>query len=61
MTSGKNSWRGQKEKNRVPDKIAIAIVMKVIVTLNIKTNIYMTNRAQGATVGMKLDAPARRN
>lgn len=54
-TSGRNSRKGRREKNGLPDEIAIAAGLKVMVTLNVKTDIDVTNGARGVIVGIKLD------
>ncbi|KAF8593953.1 hypothetical protein BDV93DRAFT_408186, partial [Ceratobasidium sp. AG-I] len=54
-TSARNARRGKREKGGLPDEISIAIGLKVMVTLNVKTDIDVTNGARGITAGIKLD------
>ncbi|KAG8751829.1 hypothetical protein FRC12_012237 [Ceratobasidium sp. 428] len=53
--SSRNPRKGRREKNGLPDEVRIAIGMKVMVTLNLNTNIDVTNGARGEIVGIKLD------
>lgn len=39
MTSSRNSNKGEKAKTGLSDEISIVIGLKVMVTLNVKTNI----------------------
>lgn len=53
-TSGRNSQTGKRDKGGLPDEIHLAIGLKVMVTLNVKTDIDVTNGARGIIVGIKL-------
>jgi hypothetical protein len=53
--SDRGSRKGQREKGGLPDEIAITIGLKIMVTLNVKTDIDVTNGARGVIVGIKLD------
>jgi hypothetical protein len=53
--SGRNPFKGSRGKNGLPDEVQMCIGMKVMVTLNVNTDIDVTNGAQGVIVGIKLD------
>ncbi|QRV95124.1 Helitron helicase-like domain at N-terminus [Ceratobasidium sp. AG-Ba] len=54
-SSKRNPRKGRREKNGLPDEVPIAIGLKIMVTLNVDTNIDVTNGARGEIVGIKLD------
>ncbi|KAG8764056.1 hypothetical protein FRC12_008301 [Ceratobasidium sp. 428] len=53
--SNRNPHKGRRERGGLPDEVQLAIGMKVMVTLNVSTEIDVTNRARGVIVGIKLN------
>jgi hypothetical protein len=48
------SRQGRREKNGLPDEVPLVIGLKIMVTLNVKTDLDVANSAQGTIVGISL-------
>ncbi|KAG8731578.1 hypothetical protein FRC11_003516 [Ceratobasidium sp. 423] len=53
--AGERSRKGRNEKCGLPDKVYLAIGLKVIVTLNVQMDLDVANGARGTIVGIALD------
>ncbi|KAF8589174.1 hypothetical protein K439DRAFT_1286976, partial [Ramaria rubella] len=54
-TRRERKQRGRESKNGLPDKVEIALGMKVMVTTNIDTDLDVANGSRGEIVGIALD------
>ncbi|KAG8751959.1 hypothetical protein FRC12_012177 [Ceratobasidium sp. 428] len=53
--ASRNTSKGKKEKSGLPEEVQLAIGLKVMVTVNLNTDIDIMNGARGEIVAIKLD------